>query len=177
MQVLRRVIGAFSEDSEARRRKPACDRCRSRITLEILEQRDLLSIAGVTLQYGNLAITGTKSSGNVSQMWIDPSNQNVAVSLNGQSEEFAATTVTSVTYKSGANGGDTFANNTGLANQDYGYGGNNNFTGSTGYNFIYLFGNNNTYTVKGGINVAWTARGLGDVFNNTVGASLAVYTT
>ena len=116
MQVLRRAIGSFFADSEARRRKPVSGRCRPRIALEILEHRELLSIAGVTLQYGNLAITGTKSTGMWPRSGSIPANQNVAVSLNGQTEEFAAKTVTSITYKSGASGGDTFANITGLTN-------------------------------------------------------------
>ena len=83
--------------------------------------------------------------------------------------------VTSITYKSGANGGDTFENDTSRTNLDYGYGGRNHFTGGTGYNYIYLFGNNNAFNVQGGTNVAWKAFGIGDVFQNPTGSSLTIY--
>jgi hypothetical protein len=175
MQFLSRMIGYFSSDSRAQGGTSSSGRRRSRIALETLENRDLLSIPGVTLQYGNLAITATKSSGNTAKVWIDSTNHNVAVSLNGQSEEFTASQVTSITYKSGANGRDTFVNNTGLTNQDYGYGGGNSFTGGTGYNYIYMFGNNNTLNVQGGVNVAWEGHGSGDVFNNPHHSSLTIY--
>jgi hypothetical protein len=175
MRFLRGVISSVSSESRANREAPSSRRRRSRIELESLENRALLSITGVKLQFGNLAITAPKSSGNVAQVWIDPATHNVAVSLNGQSEEFAASSVTSITYKSGANGGDTFTNNTKLTNQDYGYGGNNHFTGGTGYSYIYFFGNNNNYAAHGGVNVVWKAHGTGDVIQNGVGASLTVY--
>jgi hypothetical protein len=38
-------------------------------------------------------------------------------------------------------------------------------------------GSNNTLNVSGRVNWAWTAHGVGDVFNNPNGASLTVYTT
>jgi hypothetical protein len=141
----------------------------------MLERRELLSIQGVTLQYGNLAITGTKSSGNTAQVWIDPATHNVAVSLNGQSEEFAASKVFSVTYKSGSNGGDTFVNNTSMTTLDYGYGGGNHFTGGTGFNYVYLFGNKNVFTTQGGVSDVWEHGGTGDSIVNPKGYSVTVY--
>jgi hypothetical protein len=97
------------------------------------------------------------------------------VSLNGQSEKFTASLVSNITYKSGANGGDTFVNNTGLTTVAYGYGGNNNFTGGSGSNFIYDFGNNNQYTAGDGTNVVWEGYGSGDTFHTDTGDSLTIY--
>ena len=176
MQFLRRVIGSLSSDPRAHRGAASTGRRRSRIELETLESRDLLSIAGVTLQYGNLAITGTQSSGNAAHVWIDPSTHNVEVSLNGQSEEFTAAQVSNITYKSGAQGGDAFVNDTGLTSLAYGYGGSNQFTGGTGYNYIYFFGNNNTYTAEeGSISAVWEGHGKGDKIVNPYHASVTVY--
>ena len=126
----------------------ACDR-RSQIQLEPLESRNLLSIAGVTLQFGNLAIKAPGAGGNMAKVWIDSATHNVAVSLNGKSEEFSAASVANITYTGGAKGGDTFTNNTSLTSLEYGYGGNNKFTGGTSYNFVYFFGNNNTFSAGG----------------------------
>jgi hypothetical protein len=143
--------------------------------LETLENRNLLSIAGVTLKYGNLSITGTQSSGNVAEVWIDSTTHKVAVSLNEKSEEFSASQVSNITYTSGANGGDTFTNNTSLTSVDYGHGGSNKFTGGTGSNFVYFFGNNNTYTAQGGISDVWEDYGSGDIIVNPEHASVTVY--
>src|SRR5262249_50275889 len=149
MRFLRRAIrSAISGFPHHRPRRSAGLR-RLPIEFESMEERKLLSIPGVTLRYGNLAITGTLSTGNVAKVWVDPANHYVAVSLNGQWEEFKPSLVTSVTYKSGSKGGDTFVNNTNLTNQNYGYGGHNHFTGGTGFNYVYLFGNYNAFTAQG----------------------------
>jgi hypothetical protein len=143
--------------------------------LEALESRNLLSIVGITLRYGNLAITGARGSGNVAQVWIDPSTHNVAVSLNGQSEQFSPSSVSSITYKSGANGGDSFVNHTRLTTLAYGNGSNNHFTGGTGYNYIYDFGNNNVFTAQGGVSDLWEGHGTGDVIVNPNHYHVTVY--
>ena len=101
--------------------------------------RDAPSIAVVTLQYGKLAINSPNPSGNVAEVQIDPLSGNVEVTLNGASEEFAAASVMSITYKGGSGGGDTFTNDTGLTSLDYGHGGGNTFTGGSGYDFVYFF--------------------------------------
>src|SRR5262249_24445717 len=118
MRFLNRIIRSLSVSD---RGTALNGRRRSRFGLETLEGRDLLSIAGVALQYGNLAITGTKASGNVAKVWIDSSTHNVAVSFNWQTEEFAASKVVNVTYKSGSRGGDTFVNSTGMTTLVYAF--------------------------------------------------------
>ena len=148
---------------------------RSRIQLETLETRSLLSIAGVTLQYGNLAITGTQSSGNVAQVWVDSATHNVAVSFNGQTQEFAASQVSNITYKSGSGGGDTFVNRTSMTSLVYAYGNGNHVTGGTGYNNTYFFGNNETYTATGGYSNVWIDYGTGDTIINPNNATVVVY--
>ena len=175
MQFLRRIVNSRSSEPKAPLARAASRSLRPRIELEALEGRDLLSIAGITLQYGNLAITAPKSSGNVAQVWIDPSTHNLAVSLNGQSEQFAASSVANITYKGGASGGDTFVNNTGLTTLAWGYGGQNQFTGGTGYNYVYFFGNNNTFTAQGGVSDVWENKGTGDVIVNPNHYSVTVY--
>ena len=162
MRSLSQVLGSLASDSQVHRITPAHRRHHARMALETLEGRNLLSIAGVTLQFGNLAITAPKASGNVAEVRIDPKTHNVEVSLNGQSEEFAASKVFSVTYKGGVDGGDTFVNDTSLTTLDYGYGGDNNFTGGTGYNYVYFDGNDNTYTADAGVSDVWKDYGSGD---------------
>ncbi len=175
MRFLSPVIGSLSSDSRARRGTASTGRRRSRIELETLDNRNLLSIAGVTLQFGNLAITAPKASGNVAEVRIDPTTHNVEVSLNGKSEEFAASKVHSVSYKGGVDGGDTFVNDTNLLSLDFGYGGNNDFTGGTAYNFVFFQGNSNTYTVHGTYSDVFEDHGLHDSIVNPSGARVSVY--
>jgi hypothetical protein len=175
MRFLNRVIRSLSGDSRADRGTAFNGRRRSRIGLETLERRDLLSIAGVTLQYGNLAVTGTRASGNVANVWMDSSTHKLAVSLNGQTEEFAASNVSSVTYKSGSRGGDTFVNSTSLTSLVYAFGNGNHVTGGTGYNYTYFFGNNETYTATGGFSDVWKSRGTGDTIMNPNHATVVAY--
>ena len=177
MRFLSRVRASRSTDSPADRGRASTGRHCSRIELETLENRDLLSIAGVALQFGNLTITGTRSSGNVAKVWIDSSTHEVAVSLNGQSEEFTASQVASVTYKAGASGGDTFVNNTALTTLEYGYGGRDHFTGGTGFNYVYFFGNNNSYTAQDGVTDVWKDYGSGDTVANPLGGAVTVYSS
>jgi hypothetical protein len=175
MRFLSRAIGSLSSNSRTHRATASTDRRRSRIGVESLETRNLLSIAGVTLQYGNLAITGTHSGGNVAKVWIDSATHNVGVSLNGQSEEFDASKVGNVTYTSGRSGGDTFVNSTKLTSLVFAHGSGNHVTGGTGYNFVYFFGNNETYAATGGYSDVWKAFGTGDTIQNPNHAAVVVY--
>ena len=137
--------------------------------------RALLSIAGVSFLGGNIQITATKAGGNVAEVSVDPATHNILVSLNGQSEEFTASTVGSVTYKGGMSGGDSFTNNTGLWEVAYGHGGHNNFTSGTGsYNLVYLNGNDNTYTAQAYSSSTLYEAGTGDIINKGTGAKVAV---
>jgi hypothetical protein len=128
--------------------------------LESLEGRALLSgVPGVSLQFGNLAITATKASGNIAMVQIDTVTKNVEVTLNGNTEEFAPSLVANITYKGGSNGSDSFTDNTGLVSLAYGYGGNNTFTGGTSYNYVYFHGNDNIFNAPTG--------SISDVFENS----------
>ncbi len=172
MRSLSRIIRFFPEFLPAVPKARSTSRRGSPIGLDLLETRQLLSIPGVTLQFGNISITGTKTSGNVAEVSVDPSNHNVKVSLNGQSEEFSSTLVFNVTYIGGKGGGDTFSDNTGLVSLEYGYGGNDNFTGGTSFNYVFFFGNSNTYTGPAG--------SISDVFedggiDNTIGGAGIIY--
>jgi hypothetical protein len=173
--ILTRAIGSWSGGRQAEQRPGSACHRRSHIQLEALETRNLLSIAGVTLQFGNLAIKAPNSSGNVAKVWIDSATHNVAVSLNGQTEEFAAASVANITYTGGAKGGDTFTNSTSLLSLDYGYGGSNKFTGGTSYNFVYFFGNNNKFSAVGGFSDVWKGYGSGDTITDPPGATVVVY--
>jgi hypothetical protein len=177
MQFLRQVIGSLSSDPRAHRVTASTGRRRSRIELETLESRNLQSIPGVSLIYGNLAIKATKSSGNVAHVWIDSATHNVKVSLNGRTEMFAASKVANITYKGGANGGDTFDNDTNRTTLAWGYGGRNRYTGGTRFNYSYYFGNNNTYTAQGGVSTVWRNYGAGVAIVNPLHASVTVYST
>ena len=93
MRFLNRIIGSGVKNPcnpcARQRRRSALPRG-SRIEIESLESRNLLSIGGVTLSYGELSIVAPLLSGNKAAVSIDPTNQDVKVSLNGQSEEFCA---------------------------------------------------------------------------------------
>jgi Ca2+-binding RTX toxin-like protein len=138
----------------ARRRVP-------QLHLDTLEARDLKSgdIAGVSLSNGMLSISGTQFSGNTAAVSIDPTNQMVKVDLNGASEEFAPSQISAVFYNGGQGGGDTFVNSTNLLAIEYGWGGNNTFTGGGGQDYMFLFGDNNTVTAGSGFEVAYTHGG------------------
>ena len=165
------------------KRRPSSSRTRARsgnvgLHVESLEGRALLSgIPGVSLQYGRLAITAPQTSGNVALISIDPANNNVKVSLNGQSQEFSPSLVASVVYTGGSGGGDTFVNNTKLLEIAYGYGGHNTFTGGTStYNMIYLHGNYNAYYSQAGSTSNVYEIGTYDTINNAPGATVRVTT-
>ena len=105
MRFLRQSRGLVQVVSGARRVHRSANRRRSPMALETLETRSLMSVPGVSLAFGNLTIAAPVGShGNVATVSIDPSNQDVMVSFNGQSEEFSASKVFSVTYVGGTGG-------------------------------------------------------------------------
>jgi hypothetical protein len=167
MRFLRRSRGLVQVVSGTRPVHRSANRRRSPMALETLETRSLMSVPGVSLAFGNLTITApTGSHGSVATVSIDPSNHDVMVSFNGQSEEFSPSRVFSVSYVGGTGGGDTFANNTSLTSVDFGFGQQNNFTGGTGYNYVFFFGSNNTYDEQhGSINDVFEIGGP-DTINN-----------
>ena len=70
---LKPIIGLLSRAADLRQARRPTSRRRSPMALKMLETRNLLSIAGVTLSYGNLAIHApTGSQGNVATVSIDP---------------------------------------------------------------------------------------------------------
>ena len=149
MRFFYRITGSLSEGSPARDRRSADPR-RARIECEMLEGRALMSnIPGVSLMFGNIAITAPKASGNIAQVSIAP-DHNVLVSLNGQSEEFSPSKVYNVTYKGGLGGYDTFTNSTSLVELVYVYGDHNIINGGTSYNYVYFKGNNNMFIGQNG---------------------------
>jgi hypothetical protein len=151
MRFLSRRRGLVRVASGARQEHRSAGRRRLPMALETLETRSLMSVPGVSLAFGNLVIAApTGSHGNVAEVSIDPSNHDVQVSFNGQSEEFSPSKVSSVTYVGGTGGGDTFTNNTSLVSLEFGFGQNNNFTGGTSDNYVFFFGGNNTYNEPAG---------------------------
>jgi len=145
------------------------------MALETLETRNLMSVSGVSLSFGNLVIQApTSSSGNVAKVWIDPSTHNVDVSFNGQSEAFSPGQVKSVSYVGGRGGGDTFTDDTSLVSTEYGYGANNNFTGGTSYNYVYFYGGGNTYNAQAGSCTDVFEIGGSDTINNHYGAVIQI---
>jgi len=159
MRVLSRIVGSFPNAFRGSQLRHSGGHRRSPVAVETLEARGLLtSLPGVSLTFGNLAITSLRPSGNVAQVSIDSVTKNIQVSVNGQTEEFGANLVFNVTYKGSQGGGDTFVDSTKLVSLEYGYGGNNNFTGGTSFNYVYFFGNSNSFTGPAG--------SVSDVFTN-----------
>ena len=99
---------------------------------------------------------------------------NVKVSLNGQSEEFAASKVLNITYKGGAGGGDTFVNDTAMTGVYWGFGGGNTFTGGRALNFMFFTGNGNTFNANGLYSDVFT-QGSGDRIINPSGSPISVF--
>jgi hypothetical protein len=177
MRFLSRSSGFVQSTSRAQEQhRSARRRRRSPMALETLETRNLMSVPGVSLSYGNLFIQApTGSSGNVAKVSIDPTTQNVNVSFNGQTESFSASQVYNITYYGGSGGGDTFENHTNLVSLDYGFGAGNNFSGSTSYNFVYFFGGGNTYSAPDGSFSDVLEIGGGDTINSSPAAEVATY--
>jgi hypothetical protein len=178
MRFLNQLFGLTKMASHGRQAGRPASHCRARFELEMLEGRALMTgIAGVSLSYGQLMIQAPAGShGNVAAVSIDPSNNYVKVTMNGQSEEFNPTSVGTILYVGGSGGGDTFVDGTALPSREFGQGGNNTFTGGTGLNYAYLWGTNNTYNAQSG--------SFTDVFefsgpakiNNPKGAGIQIYT-
>ncbi len=177
MRILSRFLGVGPVGSRARRRRLSADRHRSPMGLEPLEGRELMSLAGVSVTYGNLLIKAPLASHNTAQVSIDSSNQYVKVTLNGSSEEFnpSSVPVYNITYVGASGGGDTFTDSTSLPSLDSGYGGNNTFTGGSGYNYVYFWGNDNTYNGQSSImSDVWENYGSGDTINSK-GGNVNIY--
>src|ERR1700730_19094595 len=69
MRFLSRSTGLFQSTSGAREEYRSAGRRRLPMTLETLETRNLMSVPGVSLSYGNLLIQApTGSSGNVAKV-------------------------------------------------------------------------------------------------------------
>jgi hypothetical protein len=126
--------------------------------VEGLESKKLLT-GGVSLANGMLSIVAPLASGNNASVSIDKVNGNVQVLLDGTTQEFAASQVSAIYYSGGTSGNDTFVNATSIMSIDYGWGGNNNFTGGTGADYMFLWGNGNCVHDSGGGAVVFTHGG------------------
>jgi hypothetical protein len=170
MQFLNRLMGVDSIVSRSRREDRAPRRRAAQFSLETLEDRDLKSdIPGVTMQYGVIGITATQGSNNTASVTIDPSNQMVKVTLNGNSVEYNPGAVWTVNYSGSQGGSDTFINNTSLTETVYGYGGNNQFVGGGSWNVVYLYGDYNAFDSQGGASDVFAYNGPNDnipAYNN-----------
>jgi hypothetical protein len=188
MSFLSRIMKLVPAGSHVRREPVSTSRRRPRIELETLPDRALLSgITGVSLsQYGALLIEAPTGSGhNTASVTIDPSNNYVKVSLNGQSEEFnpSVTPIYNVTYLGGTLGHDTFADDTSVISRQYGYGSGNSFTGGTSLNYVYFdpegsAAGGNTYTAEGAASVSdvWEIGvGAADTINNSNDGIIQLY--
>jgi hypothetical protein len=123
-----------------------------------LESKKLLS-GGVSLSNGMLSIVAPLQSGNNASVSIDQANGNVQVTLNGTTQEFAASEVTSIFYNGGLRGGDTFVNSTNVMSTEIGWSGHNTFTGGSGTDVMFLYGNGNSVHDAGGGAVVYTHGG------------------
>src|SRR4051812_21304428 len=89
MQILNRLFGLDSNVSRPRREGGSRRRFQPQFSVEGLEGRELKSnVPGIDMQYGAITINATNPSGNTASVSIDPSNQMVKVTLNGNSVEY-----------------------------------------------------------------------------------------
>jgi len=147
MQFFSRIFGSDAKVSRVRPGDRSPRRRRAQFSLETLEDRDLKSdIPGVSIQAGVLAITATQASQNTAVVSINPSNNMVNVSLNGNSEEINPADIWTISYNGSQWGGDNFTNSTSFTNSVDVYGGNNQVTGGSSFNSIALHGDGNSYS-------------------------------
>ena len=99
---------------------------------------------GVSFSNRLLSIVAPLNSGNSAAAALDTAHNAVQVTLNGSTQEFAASQVTAIFFESGFGGGDTFVNSTNILGIEYGWGGNNNFTAGSGQDDMFLWRNGNT---------------------------------
>ena len=175
MHFLSRIRGSVQGTSRVGRKHRSASPRRPAISLETLETRNLMSVLGVSLSYGNLLIQAPAAShGNVATVSIDSSNHDVKVSFNGRSEEFSPSLVCNITYMGGRGGKDTFTNDTSLVSLEYGFGSGNNFTGGTSYNYVYFYGGKNTYNAQAESFTDVFEIGGSDTINNPKRAHVSV---
>jgi hypothetical protein len=158
MKFLSRVFGASKTVSQTRQtsRSP---RRRAQFGLEALEGRELKT---VSLVGGQIDIQTDQYSGNTTE--ISYQDNQVRVDYDGQSYTFAADQVSSISYMGGYGGGDKLANHTGLTMTSIGFGGDNHFSASGGFNYCYLIGGNNSFDSGGGGTYLFTYGG----YNNSI---------
>jgi hypothetical protein len=168
MQILNRLVGFDPKVSRARHEVRSRGRCRAQIGVEPLEDRDLKSsIPGVTVNYGVIGITATQGSNNTAVVSIDPSNQMINISLNGNSMEINQSDAYTINFSGSQGGSDVFANYTSLTEQAWGYGGNNYFAGGSSWNVAYLYGDNNTFDSQGAPAYVFAYNGPNDNIPNS----------
>jgi hypothetical protein len=180
MQFFSRIFGSDAKVSRVRPGDRYPCRRRAQFTLETLEERDLKSsiVPGVDLSDGVLTITATQYSGNSANVSIDPSNQNLKVTLNGNSVEYNPGEVYwgQVNYKGGLGGYDTFTNDTSYSNIVTVFTGNNTVRGGTGFNSVTLWGDHNAYDSGGGDSYIFTINGYHDSIADHSNQSVNGYT-
>ena len=74
---------------------------------------------GVSFSNRLLSIVAPLNSGNSATAALDTAHNAVQVTLNGSTQEFAASQVTAIFYESGFGGGDTFVNSTNILGEHH----------------------------------------------------------
>jgi hypothetical protein len=167
MQFLNRLVDSGPKVSRARHEDRSRGRRRTPIGVESLEGRDLKStIPGVSVQYGVIGITATQADHNTASVSIDPSNQMLKISLNGNSMEINQGDAYTVNFVGSQGGSDVFENDTSLTETTWGYGGNNYIAGGSSWNVAYLYGDYNTFDARGAASYVEAYNGPNDNIPN-----------
>jgi hypothetical protein len=177
MQFFSRVFGSDSTVSRARQATRPSRPRRAQFTLETLEDRDLKSsapIPGVVNTYGGIMINATQASHNQASVSLVQNGTQVEVSLNGQTVDYDASSVWSISYTGSYGGGDTFKNSTAIPDVVYTFGGGNTVVGGSSWNYALMYGNNDTYDAAGSSGQVFTF-GASDGHINTSDSSTSVY--
>jgi hypothetical protein len=177
IQFLSRILGSDSKVSRFQGRTRSPGRYRAAICVESLEGRKLLSgdIPGVSAPYGILTIQATQTSHNTAVVALDPANGMLKVSLNGQAEEFTASSIWTISYTGGQFGSDSFTNNTSVQDSVTMFGGNDTVLGSSSWNTVNLYGDNNSYDARNGSGYVFTFGGPDDKIAPHSGVSVFAY--
>jgi hypothetical protein len=127
------------------RRRPAA------LRLETLEGRDLKTVAA---SYGLLSIQPDQASGSTAV--VERHENTLRVTLDGQTFDFDASEIHTISYVSGYGGWNTFKNNTDLYSSITAMGDNNTIQGGSGFNIAYLVGDNSSYDSLNGMSYVFT---------------------
>jgi hypothetical protein len=98
---------------------------------------------------GMLLITPAQTANSTASVTFDQNKKNVVVTVDGQSEKFAAGSICTISYKSGSGGRNSFTNETDIPDLVWMKGNNDRVLGGGRWSVVYLCGDDSSYDSQG----------------------------